>query len=103
MAINTIKANYEVDQKAGNSIMISQPCTVVHGGYDLLRCFIPFPFYAENTNYSISNIDINVINVGRLTWSVLNKQRDGVALKASISGVNGAYLADGLSFKLTFA
>lgn len=103
MATSTIKANYEVDQKEGNSITISEPLTVMHGSYNLLRAFIPFPFYAKDTNYSISNISINVVNIGSVTGSVYYKTRTGVAIQASASGVNGVYLADSLSFKVTFA
>ena len=103
MATSTIKANYEVDQKAGNSITINNPLTVMHGSYNLLRCFVPFPFYAKDTNYSVANISINVVNVGGVTGSVYYKTRTGVAIQASVSGANGAYLADSLSFKVTFA
>lgn len=103
MATSVIKANYEVDKKAGNSITISEPYTIMHGSFNLVRCFVPFPFYAKNTNYSVTNISINVVNVGALTGSVYFKTQTGVAIQAPVSGASGAYLADSLSLKVTFA
>lgn len=79
-ALDTNKADKSelptwIKQAVGTSIQIQVPATFFYYYADQWQAFVPFPFIAKNTNYSINLDEIIAENVGAITnkCSVISK------------------------------
>ena len=83
MASSVIKPNREVDQTSGNSVQIQYGSVALSSsGGDFSRAFVPFPFYAKNTDYTVTlaTSTISISNVGSTNVTVRAKYHNGVVL-----------------------
>lgn len=112
MATGTIKAKYDVEQKTGNIATLTVHYIVgIAGAAQKIEVWIPFPFMAKNTNYSVAFISYSIdgIQLSKITnASVTNKTTSGFRVEFTIdSSVSVAYRTawgvSGLQCNITFA
>lgn len=101
-AINTVN-NSVVDQTPGNTVRIGCAFLPGVGLYDQVRFFVPFPFLAKNTNYSISNTSLEITNVGVLPLNVYFKTENGFGAYGSVQGAGGPFCVGSVYADITFA
>lgn len=91
----------EVDQTPGNSFVLGFNGIVLYHDTLHYRAFVPFPFVAKNTDYSVASSVVQT-NIGPVTPNIVAKYNEGIAIE-----IDGAYYyyACGIygSFTITFA